>query len=42
MKVGVNGTPGGFVLNKDTGKALTLRGAVPADVVNNAVKMMQN
>lgn len=34
---GVNGTPGNFVMNLETGDAVTLFGAVPAETVQSAI-----
>jgi protein-disulfide isomerase len=35
--IGVNGTPGNFVVNLDTGEVRELRGAVPFDTVKQAI-----
>ncbi len=38
---GVTGTPGNFVMNVETGEALTLFGAVPAETINGAFDILK-
>ncbi len=41
IKAGVQGTPGNFVMNVETGKSLELRGAVPAEEVAQAIESVK-
>lgn len=42
QEAGVDGTPGNFLVNLSTGKAIALRGAVPYETLKNSVEMVLN